>query len=97
MLNQTHIRKIWRDISERKSRSALVIISVFISVLGVIAFLTMGDLITRQLKEDVKPEEIAMIDIKVALRQEDEVDNSAVLDLLNHNKEFEALESITIA
>lgn len=96
MLNQTQRRKIIRDIWARKSRSALVISSVFISVLGVIALLTMGDLITRQLEEDVKPEAIAMIDIEVALSSNTAVDNDAVLDMLN-STEFAALDGLTIA
>lgn len=97
MIKRTHVRKIFRDVWARKSRSALVISSVFISVLGVIALLTMGDLIIRQLKQDVKPEAIAMIDIQVALRSGAGVDNAAVLDLLNNRDDLPGLEGLTIA
>ncbi len=91
MLNRTQLRKIGRDIWARKSRSALVISSIFISVLGVIALLTMGDLITKQLEEDVKPTEIAMIDIKVTLSSGATVDNVAVLNMLSNHEQLAGL------
>ena len=63
---RTHRRKIVRDILSRKARTALVVISIFIGVLGTVTLFTMGDLFVRQLEEDLKEEELAMTRTYVA-------------------------------
>lgn len=97
---RTRGRKILRDISSRKMRTVLVSTSIFIGVLGVIALLTVRDLIVRQLEEDVREDELTMIDVEVSLRSGDVVDNQALLHLLNQDDEseqnLEALNGISI-
>lgn len=97
---RTRTRKILRDVFSRKMRTLLVSISIFIGVLGVIALLTVRDLIVRQLEEDVREDELTMIDVEVSLRSGEEVDNAALLQLLNQNtaegQQIETLDGISI-
>ena len=59
---QTRTRKILRDITSNWLRTVLVSASIFIGVVGVIALLTVRDLITSQLADDVKTDELAMFE-----------------------------------
>ncbi|MBN1680191.1 MAG: ABC transporter permease [Anaerolineae bacterium] len=56
---RTRSKKIYRDIMARKGRTLLVFLSVLIGVFGVTTMVSITDLINRQLKQDLKPEEIA--------------------------------------
>lgn len=56
-------RKIARDISARKIRTALVSASIFIGVLGVVVLTTLGQLLTRQMQKDLRASELAMFRI----------------------------------
>jgi len=58
---RTRTRKILRDIVAHKTRTLLVALSVFVGVLGVVAFTTLGELITRQLERNLRPSEMAML------------------------------------
>jgi putative ABC transport system permease protein len=82
-MNNTHFRKIVGDIASRKVRTLLVASSIFIGVMGVIALLTMRDLIITQLESDVQLDELAMIEVDVTLSSSAAVDNIAILELLN--------------
>jgi putative ABC transport system permease protein len=85
---ETRFRKIIRDILSRKVRTALVASSIFIGVLGVITLFTMRDLITEKLDEDVKTEQLAMIEVEVRIRSDvEEVDNDTYLATLNRQNE----------
>ncbi|PJF44781.1 MAG: hypothetical protein CUN55_02235 [Phototrophicales bacterium] len=77
---RTRVRKILRDVWSRKGRTALVSIAIFIGVAGTIALFSLSDILISQLEEDIKPEELAMIDVNVSLEQEDlTFDNAAYL------------------
>lgn len=57
---RTRIRKILRDVWARKARTALVSISILIGVFGVVTLIGSGDIIVRQLREDIKADELPM-------------------------------------
>jgi len=58
---RTRIRKILRDIWARKARTALVSASIFIGVFGVVSLISAGDLLVRQLREDIDEDVLPMI------------------------------------
>lgn len=60
-MNRSMKRKILGDIWTRKSRTALVAIAIFIGVLGVVTLITAGDLLVRQLREDIRSDELPML------------------------------------
>lgn len=80
-------RKIFSDLFTRRTRTFLVSASIFVGVLGVIALFTTRDLITRQLEEDVRQDELSMIDIQVSVAEGVELDNGTYLETLNRENE----------
>lgn len=93
-------RKIIQDLLARKTRTFLVSASIFVGVLGVIALFTTRDLITRQLEEDVRQDELSMIDIQVSVSEGVTLDNATYLETLNAQNEtgqgLAALEGIEV-
>jgi putative ABC transport system permease protein len=77
---KTRGRKILRDLWSRKARTLLASLSIFVGVLGVVILVTMGDLLIRQLNEDLKPQELAMQQLSITVASGTEVDNAAYLD-----------------
>lgn len=82
-------RKILRDLWARKARTALASLSIFVGVLGVVVLVTMGDLLIRQLNDDLKSDELAMQQLSITVAGGSEVDNAAHIDML------EALPGVT--
>ncbi len=74
--------KIVRDVTSRKTRTALVSLSIFVGVLVVVVLTTLGQLVTRQLEKDLIPREMAMLRIFVEVSPEDVTDPQAALDTL---------------
>jgi len=64
---RTRGRKIIRDIVARKGRTALVSISILIGVFGAVALISTNDLLIRQIKEDINPDEVAMTRLYVTV------------------------------
>lgn len=62
---KTRGRKILGDILARRGRSLMVILSIMIGVFGVATMLSITDLLNRQLKEDIKTEQISHTQIYV--------------------------------
>jgi uncharacterized membrane protein len=60
-------RKILRDLWARKARTALASLSIFVGVLGVVVLVTMGDLLIRQLNDDLKSDELAMQQLSIVI------------------------------
>ncbi len=58
---RTRGRKILRDILSRKGRTALVAISIMIGVFGAVTLISANDLLIKQIKQDINPDEVAMI------------------------------------
>lgn len=79
---RTRERKILRDIWSRKARTLLVAISIFIGVFGTVTLFTMGDLLVRQLEEDLDQDALAMIRAYLAVPPGTSPDNDAVLAAL---------------
>jgi putative ABC transport system permease protein len=82
-MNRSTLRKIWGDLWTRKGRTALVSISIFIGVAGVVTLITAGDLLVKQLKADIKAEELPMLEIFAIVppsEGEIQLDDPAYLD-----------------
>lgn len=79
---RTRLRKILRDVWSRKARTALVSISIFIGVFGTVTLFTMGDLLVKQLEEDLDKDELAMLRIFVQVKDGAEVNNDTTLAAL---------------
>ncbi|NDJ86799.1 MAG: FtsX-like permease family protein [Chloroflexi bacterium] len=79
----TRGRKILRDIIARRFRTLLVSSSIFVGVVGVIALLTVRDLITSQLDTDIRQDELTMIDVDVSLKSNADPASAETLALLN--------------
>ena len=81
----TRNRKIFRDVITRKTRTALVSISIFIGVLGVVTLTSAGDILINQLRDDLVEDELPMVLAVVDLDDgldAAEVDQAAALDPL---------------
>jgi len=82
-MNRSTWRKIWGDLWTRKGRTLLVSISIFIGVAGVVTLITAGDLLVKQLQEDVKADNLPMTQIYMMIppdKGDVELDNQAYLD-----------------
>ncbi len=75
-------RKIFRDIWGRKGRTAMASIAIFIGVLGVVVLMSIGDLVTTQLRKDKKEQEYRMLNVDLVLPGEPEIDNTAYIETL---------------
>lgn len=81
-MNRSTLRKIWGDLWTRKGRTLLVSISIFIGVVGVVTLITAGDLLVKQLQEDIQEAELPMLNIFVIVppsEGEVELDNVAYM------------------
>ena len=85
-------RKILRDVWGRKARTAMASVSIFIGVLGVVVLISLGDLVTRQLREDKKEQEYRMLDVSLALPGKPEIDNAAYIETLQALPGIESVE-----
>lgn len=79
---RTRIRKILRDVWARKGRTFLVSAAIFIGVTGTIALFSMSDILVSQLREDIKEDELSMLDIYVTVNAGTELDNDAYFQSL---------------
>jgi putative ABC transport system permease protein len=64
---KTRGRKIVSDILSRKGRTALVAISIMIGVFGAVTLISTNDLLIQQIRDDIKPDEVAMIRLYVTV------------------------------
>lgn len=80
-------KKILADILSRKTRTFLVSASIFVGVLGVIALFTSRNLINQALSNDLKLDELSMIDILVSVREDAALDDETILATLNRQNE----------
>jgi len=71
-----------RDVWGRKGRTAMASIAIFIGVLGVVVLMSIGDLVTSQLRKDKKEQEYRMLDVDLVLPGEPEIDNAAYIERL---------------
>jgi putative ABC transport system permease protein len=62
----TRTRKIYRDVVARKARTALVSISIFIGVLGVVTLVGSGDLLITRIYDNIDPEDMPMMGVSVS-------------------------------
>jgi ABC-type lipoprotein release transport system permease subunit len=88
----TQIRKIVRDIWSRKSRTAMVSISIFIGVLGVVTLMTVGEVMINQMREDINPEELAMVGVVLNTPGDVQPDDEQYLEELREIENLTALE-----
>jgi putative ABC transport system permease protein len=76
------LRKISRDVWARRSRALMASTAIFVGVLGVVTLLSAGDLLTSQLKQDLREEDLAMQAVFVSAPGGTELDNGAYLRAL---------------
>ncbi len=79
---KSRLRKIFRDVWARKSRTAMASAAIFVGVLGVVALTSMGDLLISQLKQDLKEEELPMQSVFVSAPSGAQLSNASYLDAL---------------
>ena len=79
---KSRTRKILRDVWGRKGRTAMASIAIFIGVLGVVILMSIGDLVTTQLRKDKKEQEYRMLHLDLVLPGEPEIDNAAYIESL---------------
>ena len=68
---KTRARKIWGDVLSRKGRTALVSLSIFIGVLGVVTLFSMGDILVSRLEQDIQKDRLAMVKIELTTSETD--------------------------
>lgn len=76
---RTRGRKILRDVMARKGRTALVALAIFIGVAGTITLFSLSDIIVSQLRQDIKEDELSMLDAFVTINAGTLPDNEAYL------------------
>ena len=64
---RSRTRKIYREITGRKGRTVLASTAIFVGVLGVVILISVNDLVTTQMEEDLKEDELAMLNVYLAL------------------------------
>lgn len=79
----THFHKIRHDIWGRKRRTFLVSAAILVGVAGTIALFSMGDILTRQLYKNIRPNDIAMVNVFVTVDPSAELQHTAYLERLN--------------
>lgn len=81
---KTRTRKILRDVWARKGRTLLVSMAIFIGVTGTIALFSMSDVLISRLKEDIKEDELMMLQVSVSPKEGVQADNVAYMQYLNN-------------
>ncbi|MBI5929011.1 MAG: ABC transporter permease [Chloroflexi bacterium] len=81
-MNRTPLRKIRRDLQAYRGRTALVIASVFVGVLSVVTFTTLGQILNHQLDEDIDIGRLAMLRVYLRASTNDPINNDAYLEPL---------------
>ena len=88
---KTRGKKIIRDILSRKGRTALVAISILIGVFGAVTLISANDLLIRQIRADINPDEVAMTRLYVTVPAAGtdvttEAGQDQVLDLIRNRR-----------
>lgn len=79
----THVRKIQRDLINRKRRTFLVSMAILVGVAGTIALFSMGDILSHKLYATIQPDDIAMVNVFVTVDPAAELNHSSYLERLN--------------
>ena len=79
---RTRGQKVLGELWERKGRTAMASMAIFIGVFGVVALVSMGDILTKSFLKDYQEHAIAMQEVTLALPGDPEVDNAAYLATL---------------
>lgn len=90
---RTHLRKVLGDLRKYRSRTALVSTSIFIGVLGTVSLFSMGDIIVRQLEQDIKPDRIAMLTVSLRAVDIETIENPTHLDVLQATPQLTILQA----
>ncbi len=89
----THLRKILGDLRKYRSRTLLVSASIFIGVLGTVSLFSMGDIIVRQLEQDIKPDRMAMLTVSLRVVDIEAIDNPTLLNALQTTPQLTSLQA----
>jgi putative ABC transport system permease protein len=79
-------------LTQRKGRTAMACAAVFVGVLGVVILFSLSGIVTAKLQEDFDAEEVAMLQVSLALPGEEEPDNAAVIRMLEGLEGVENVE-----
>lgn len=88
----TRTRKLLSDLWSRKIRTLLVTTSIFIGVFGTITLITMGDLLVKQLEQDLDVNELSMLSVFLSPNPNGSIDNAALLDELSQQADVSIVE-----
>jgi ABC-type antimicrobial peptide transport system permease subunit len=91
-LLKTPARKILRDLYAYRGRTFLVITSVFIGVLSVVTFMTLGHILSHQLDQDIRANELAMLRVYLRTSNNDPINNDYYLAQLRDLPGITAIE-----
>ena len=78
----TRFRKIFREITTRKARTALVATSIFIGVFGVVVLFSMANILTSVLEDELRQDQLGMVHVDVNPASETPIDNAPVMAML---------------
>ena len=92
----TRPRKIYRDIIARKARTALVAISIFIGVMGVVALFSMGEIVVDRLEHTIQQDRLAMTRAHVSLASRADADNAATLESLRQLPDVTVVQGLAL-
>jgi putative ABC transport system permease protein len=81
---KTRMRKILRDVIARKGRTFLVSLAIFIGVAGTITLFSMGDILVKQLEEDIQEDKLAMLQIFTTTATTRQPDTEADFQAINN-------------
>lgn len=96
-INLSTLREIWGILMSRKGRTALVAISIFVGVLGVVTLISASDILIDKLKSDIKQSELPMIQafVRIESSTEPPIDNQAHLETLRQQTNATDIEGQT--
>lgn len=91
-LNRTSLRKIRRDLQTYRGRTLLVVASVFVGVLSIVTFTTLGQVLSHQLNEDIDKDKLAMLRVYLRTSTKDPINNDPYLNQLRQLQGITAVE-----
>lgn len=93
---QTRGRKIVREISQRKTRTVLVSLSIFIGVLGVVMLFSMRDIMVGSFEDSIDLDNMEMIRVYASINTDQPPNNEALLATLRNLPDMEAVMGVAI-
>lgn len=93
----TRTRKVFREVGGRRTRSAMVSLSVFIGVLGVVMLVSVGDILITRMEAGLHPEHLPMLTVMLdheMTAAPEFIDHATLLESLRTFPEVSAVEAM---